>query len=177
MSNPRASASRGLPFRSSHLRQVSTGSSMTGQHGLTNSGLEALRSSANFAGWAKSSNAPVRRLCSLWIHDESFSTEDVLVNLSQFPTDKINIGDLLQIMAIDESNKDTLDVNQFQSPSSNRGKKKDFSRDGEPSGIRGTPHFNELRFDLSKRHVFVVKATSLEQNLKQPGLQVCYFAK
>lgn len=108
-----------------------------------------------------------------------------MVNLSQFPTDNIKVGDLLQIVAIDESDKDTVDGNKLHSASSDRLKKKDSLRDGEisspvsmatSSGIQGMPHSNGLRFDPSKRHVFVVKKTSPEQNLKQPGLQVCCFS-
>ena len=107
-----------------------------------------------------------------------------MVNFNQFTADNINVGDLLQIMAIDESDKDTIDGNKKQSPSSDRVKKKDSLRDGEASSpvsmatsssIQAVPHFNELRLDPSKRHVFVVKKTSSEQNLKQPGLQVCSF--
>ena len=41
------------------------------------------------------------------------------------------------------------------------------------SGTRGGPHVPEIHLDRNKRHVFVAKATSPEQNLTRPGLQVC----
>lgn len=57
--------------------------------------LEAVVSPTDPSGLLKSSNAPLRRVCIVWTHDEAFSMDDVIVNLNQFPTDSINTGDLL----------------------------------------------------------------------------------
>lgn len=93
MSNPKVP--RPPPFRSSHLRKVSVGSSTAAHQHTANSVIES--SPITFPQSGKSSNPSVRRLCSLWVHDESYAAEDVLVNLSQFPVDNIRVGDLLYV--------------------------------------------------------------------------------
>lgn len=200
MSNPKGS--RPPPFRSSHLRKVSVGSSTAPHQQTPNSAIEAIESPAPHLDVGKSSNASVRRLCSLSIHDESFSADDVVVNLSQFPADNIHGGDLLyvptqgltgwrltmtvavlrQITALRDPDRDVENSrNSMQTASSDRNRKRDTSHDREASapvfiaavaGIQGAPHLDDLHLDRSKRHVFVAKGTSPEQNAKQPGVQV-----
>lgn len=103
MSNPKAP--RPQPFRSSHLRKVSIGSSTAAHQHAANSATEAIGSQPSFSDFGKfpnsnpnpNPNPSVRRVCSLTIHDESFSAEDVVVNLSHFPVDNIHQGDLLYV--------------------------------------------------------------------------------
>lgn len=97
MSNIRASASstRGLPFRGSHLRKVSPGSLLTDQHESISSSMKPTVSPTNPLGPLKPATASLRQVCMLWTHDESFSAEEVIVNLSQFPVGSITAGDLL----------------------------------------------------------------------------------
>lgn len=200
MSNPKAP--RPQPFRSSHLRKVSIGSSTAAHQHAANSATEAIGSQPSFSDFGKFPNPSVRRLCSLLIHDDSFSAEDVVVNLSQFPADNIHEGDLLyvptrrlvmcatndddrcrrQITALKDPNHDVENNrNCMQTGSSNPNRKRDASHDRQASapvsiaaaaGIQGPPHRDELGLDPSRRHVFVVKGTSSEQNAKQLGLQV-----
>ncbi|MCJ1466363.1 vacuolar membrane-associated protein iml1 [Pseudocyphellaria aurata] len=179
MSNPKVP--RPPPFRTSHLRKVSVGRSSTAAHQQTaNSAIEA--TPITFPQLGVSSDPFVRRLCSLWVHDESYAAEDVVVNLSQFPVDNIRVGDLLQIIAIRDRDQDVeKNRSSMQNDGGDRIKKRDTSHDREASApvsiasaaaIPGASHLDELHLDRSKRYEFVVKRTTPEQNAKQPGLQV-----
>lgn len=90
-----ASSTRGLPFRGSYLRKVSPGSLLTDQQESTSSSMQPKVSPANPPGPLKPATPSLRQVCMLWTHDEPFSVEEVLVNLSQFPAGSINAGDLL----------------------------------------------------------------------------------
>lgn len=105
-----------------------------------------------------------------------------MVNLSQFPADNIHVGDLLQIIALRDPDKDG-ENNRSNNPisSTDRNRKRDTSHDRDAAtpvpiaaaaGVQGASHLDELPLDLSKRHVFRVKGTTPEQNAKQPGLQI-----
>lgn len=92
------------------------------------------------------------------------------------------IGVARQIIALNDPDRDVeKNRNRVHTASSDRNNKRDTSHDREPSapvsiaaaaGIQGAPHWDGLPLDRSKRHVFVVKGTSPEQNTKQPALQV-----
>lgn len=173
MSNPRALASsRESPFRSSRFRKVSLGGDTAVPYESLRLEAEDKGSTPGFVGSGKNPSASTRRLCTLWIHDESFSTDDVVLNLNQFPTDSIHVGDLLQITSVSELNKDTVRNSRTPVPSSDQARKRDNSNDRQNYRIQEFPQFNELKSDLSKRHVFIVKGTSPDQNIKQPSLQV-----
>lgn len=87
-----------------------------------------------------------------------------------------------QITALRDPEKDMENSrNSMQTASSDRNRRRDTSHDREASapvsiaaaaGIQGAPHLDDLHLDRTKRHVFVAKGTSPEQNAKQPGLQV-----
>lgn len=90
-----------------------------------------------------------------------------------------------QITALRDRNSDVENSrnsrNCMHTGSSDRNRKRDTSHDRQASapvsiaaaaGIQGAPHLDELGLDPSRRHVFVVKGTSSEQNAKQPSLQV-----
>lgn len=94
MSSIRASAS-GLPFRSSHLHKISPVSLVTDQKEPIGSSMEPTVCPTNPLESLKPATASLRRICMLWTHDESFSSEEVLVNFSQFPTGSIIAGALL----------------------------------------------------------------------------------
>lgn len=97
MSNIRSSASstRGLPFRSSQLRKVNPKILLTSQQEPVGPSMEATVSPINPLGLSKPATVPLRRVCMLWTHDDSFSSEEVLINFSQFPASGIIAGDLL----------------------------------------------------------------------------------
>lgn len=97
MSNIRASVSskRGLPFQSSHLRKFSPKSLPTAQQEHVSPNMGPTVSPINTLGPLKPTTVSLRRVCMLWTHDDSFSSEEVLVNFSQFPGTNIVAGDLL----------------------------------------------------------------------------------
>lgn len=193
MSNirPSASSKRGLPFRSSQLRKVSPKSLLTGQQEPVSPSMEPTVSPINPPGPLKPTTVSLPRVCMLSTHDDSFSSEEVLVNLSQFPHGSIIAGDLLyvlkqapfsslltnlvpvrQISPVHDPDSETQGNSRVSNPSRDRVRKLDLAK-----GMKSpspNPHVSETHLGRNKRHVFVAKATSPEQNLARPGLQVCH---
>ncbi len=93
-----ASSKRGLPFRSSHLRKVSPKTLLTGQQELISPSTEPTVSPINPPGPLKPATVSLPRVCMLWTHDDSFSSEEVLLNFSQFPEGTIIAGDLVYVL-------------------------------------------------------------------------------
>ena len=186
-----ASSKRGLPFRSSHLRKVSPQTLLTGQQELVSPSTEPTVSPINPPGPLKPATVSLPRVCMLWTHDDSFSSDEVLLNFSQFPEGTIIAGDLVyvltqgpffslltnsvpvrQISPVHDPNPENLSNIRISNPSGDRVRKLDLSKGKVP--LSPNPHASETHLGRNKRHVFVAKATSPEQNLARPGLQVCH---
>src|ERR1700722_4834583 len=58
-------------------------------------------------------SAPKPELASLWVHDESFSKDEVLVNPDTFHHVRVAAGDLIQIVAL----RTSLEVRDFEKSS------------------------------------------------------------
>ncbi|KAI9848065.1 MAG: vacuolar membrane-associated protein iml1 [Sclerophora amabilis] len=133
------------------------------------------------------------RRCTLWVHDEFFSKDDVLVNLALFPDGFARIGDLAKLVAFksDTTNRDA----EHPLPAarrSGRTRSQDDDGEGDDQGY-ATPEPPVTRHDSVHptadsdttldegeddyleqhlRYVFVVKDLSNEQRSRQPKLQV-----
>lgn len=154
--------------RASHLRQVSNGSSeYVNSRPLT---------AASEAGTVNHDPVPVKpiieRRCNIWVHDENFSKDEVVLNLDLFPD--VAPGELMAIVALktDSGARDFQD--KAQTPKTNgeaivpilpaeRGPK-------SPVQVNGT----EVNYDvdLGKRYLFVAKDMPKEMKSKHAGLEV-----
>ncbi|KAI9757179.1 MAG: hypothetical protein M4579_003569 [Chaenotheca gracillima] len=153
-------------------------------------------------GWTPSSRGPARRVHShdsfksrslaLWHHDEIFSKEDVLVNLSLFPEGFLKAGDLAELVAIRpdtsrrSSEKVGLNGRRDAGTPSQESDSHDESRTPRERGVQRshreltdlsgdtdtTPDEDELSRGRGIRYVFVVKDLNSDQRTKQPKLQV-----
>src|SRR5580700_8765172 len=47
---------------------------------------------------------PVERRCTVWVHEEQYSKEEVLLNLDLFPANTVKPGDLMAIVALNTDN-------------------------------------------------------------------------
>ena len=90
-----AKLTRPRTSQSSHLRHVSSGSSATKQNDGDNTNESAHQAGPGSSHTERHESAPVRRLFVLSIHDETFSKDDVLLNISNDTS--IPIGCLLRL--------------------------------------------------------------------------------
>ncbi|EED21983.1 Dishevelled, Egl-10, and Pleckstrin domain protein [Talaromyces stipitatus ATCC 10500] len=90
---------RRAPSRGSHLRQVSAAS--LGSNSSIASPPPQGASTANLRIDNSFSGGPWRQICTLWIHDESFSKDEFLFNNSAFGDSGISPGDILEVIGID----------------------------------------------------------------------------
>jgi DEP domain-containing protein 5 len=179
MSNPDLSSPFRGPPRSSHLRQISNISAGTISSLAPNASVQGDCSEPQddiFNGEAIQPKH-VQRICTLWVHEESFSREDVILNFALFPKGSVRAGDLAEIVAL----KSNSEVRDFQDavPKNPRDSN---TFEGSPIGAgaerRRSPS-NTLNLEdttnkslQSKRYVFIAKDMSSEQKLRQPNLQV-----
>ncbi|KAI1615708.1 hypothetical protein EDD36DRAFT_433480 [Exophiala viscosa] len=108
-----------------------------------------------------SSNAqaspPVR--ATLWIHDDNFSTEDILINEDCLEGSGIHEGSLVEILPVREAS----DVRDFQPPDTDTVEPK---RNGLPE------HLQHDVSDTRMRYLSIVKFASPDFKAKQANLQV-----
>lgn len=103
------------------------------------------------------SGASVRLLCSLSIHDENFSKEDVLINLPLFHQGNVKAGTLMQLTALKASSETII----HGVKSHNTLQKRTTAADVPPDHL-----------DINRHHVFGAKAISEEMLFKQPNVQI-----
>ena len=98
------------PMKRSHLRQVSAASLET---------LSSSRSASHHGSSTHDVQSPVeerfitlsstgldRRQCSLWVHDETFSREEILFNQTAFSDTGVKAGDIIEILPVRSSSVD-----------------------------------------------------------------------
>jgi hypothetical protein len=115
----------------------------------------------------------VERRCNLWVHDDAFSKDEVVLNLDLFPN--VQPGQLMAIVAL----KTDSGVRDFQ----DKAQKKDAEasappmrreRSGSNSRSSGQADGSEAKHDveLGKRYLFVAKDMSKEMKGRHTGLEV-----
>lgn len=157
----------------SHLRQVSTGSSSadTIDSEVTAIHPQASRPGSPGPDQDDSHLRPFERLCSLLVHDDTFSREDVLVNLSLLPDGTLGIGDLAEIAAL----RSQVAVRDFQDHYHSARHARRVGRPRrDPRRTSGSQDGVDERFhlDMGKSCCFVVKDLTSAQRSKQPKLEV-----
>ena len=126
------------------------------------------------AAVAHPAEAPIRRLCSLSIHDASSSAEDVLVDTSMFPAGSVCIGDIMKIVAVEgfEQRK----AGAVEDPHIDANRSKLAAEIGGEGGTAPRDSNMSQSYDhllgSEKSNIFVVRNISQEMRSKHPGLQV-----
>lgn len=120
----------------------------------------------------------IERRCVLWVHDEAFSKEEVLLNLKLFQRDDLKVGERMAIVAL---KTDTIGVRDFQN--------KDRSAKKGHNDISASVHLDASLLDVplsreglgkealhnaddEKRYIFAVKDMGSETRSKQPHLEI-----
>lgn len=118
------------------------------------------------------SERPFRQICSLWVHDEAFSADNVLVNKSQ-TADGIKEGEVMQIAPLRKPAKRTSNLNESQKQYGDPVTKSGSSNERASTLSSSTTMSGDHTVDFTRRHVFTMKEINSSQDAKQPGLQVC----
>jgi hypothetical protein len=131
----------------------------------------------------------VGRLCTVWVHDDSFSRDEVILNISAFPVDSLKVGGLAAIVPIksdvnvrdfqeeaQEASSDDAGGSKRRGPGSKAGsglktKRSNLAVQSHSKSDCGA-RWNGQEIDESKRYVFRVQDMSNEQRTKQPTLQI-----
>lgn len=161
-------------MRASHLRHVSTGDSS-----IDNPHAEAERVIGETADAGEgpkgtnetSSSSSVERLCSLRTHDDSYSKDEVLLNLALFPRDTVKPGQLFQVVPQISATVTKDFEHRHELKASHRGgEDAENSHGKEPSTQPSTEASAKGEsalssgdvFDASTRYVFKVKEMASE---------------
>jgi hypothetical protein len=161
---------RGVP-RASHLRQVSNGSS------ISTAGPRPKTPASNPTSSTGPARDPIDRRATVWVHDEHFSKDDVVLNLNLFLPGSVREGEVLAIVPL----KTDSSVRDFQS--GNAAGKKDLDgfsvsmqRERSSSNSRlptnGFTTASKHDVNANKPYLFVVRDMLKEQKIKYPGLEV-----
>ena len=119
----------------------------------------------------------VERICVLWIHDDQFSKEDVVLNMDLFPQGNVKPGDLIAIVAL----KAEVAIRDFQ----DRNMSLRRGAESLSASLQPDPQVEERKspagsisidgqhdIDNEKRYLFAVKDMSKELRARQPTLEI-----
>lgn len=159
------------PQRTSHLRQVSNGSAdiMFNSRPVTASDASTLQHDMT------SSKTRIERRCIIWVHDEGFSKDEVVLNLDLFPD--VSPGELMAIVALktDSGFRDFQDKVQplkkdVEALATSVQRERSNSNPRSPVPANGS----EVKYDVDvgNRYLFIAKDMSKEMKAKQPSLEV-----
>ncbi|OJD16289.1 hypothetical protein AJ78_03540 [Emergomyces pasteurianus Ep9510] len=154
------------PAKGSHLRQVSTTSTRT-----TVSDQDHAYGRSETHAPHQSPTGLSNRPCSLWVHDDNFSREEVLFNISAFSDVGLKLGDLIELSSPRPSHVD-------QHVSSNRldpsGRTLRDAGDSD-TGSNGTAKRvcdHKSHSPVHGRYLFLVKPLSADIKARHPNLQI-----
>lgn len=168
MSTLPPSAPRHNALRASHLRQVSNGSA---DSPLSSRPLTAASGTGATQNESIPTKPTIERRCAIWVHEENFSKNEVVLNLDLFP--EVNGGELMAIVAL----KTDSGVRDFQEKAQNEADNlaASTSRNRSNSNPKSPLQANgEVKhdLDLGKRYLFVAKDMPKELKYKYPTLEV-----
>lgn len=164
MSSIKAPASRRRAHGASHLREVSNDSSNTIEEEQSDTGTIQ-----------HDPRSPMEQQVVLWVHDDGFSKEDVVLNLDLFPD--VRAGDLMAIVAskTEPTTRDFQDKSQSTrkdteniAASMRRDRSSSYPRSPGPNIESDTRHGD----DVGKRYVFIAKDMPKDMKTKQPDLKL-----
>lgn len=172
MSGVSFSSRRRSNLSSSHLREVSNESN---EPLSPNRPLTAASSTGTIRHAPSPTASAVERRCVLWTHDESFTKEDVVINLDLFPN--VKPGELMAIVALktDAGVRDFQDKAQTQKHEfESLGLTLQRERSNSNSKTGSEPEAANLNHDvdLNKRYLFIAKEMPKELKNKHASLEV-----
>ncbi|KAJ5174085.1 Winged helix-turn-helix transcription repressor DNA-binding [Penicillium coprophilum] len=157
------------PMRRSHLRQVSAASlESSSTHSLETSHRDHDHDQAADDRTVRlSSTSWTRHQCALWVHDETFSREEILLNPSAFGETEVQVGDVVEILPVrgpGDASYSTLKPEAALKA----------SREGhvELNSASQADSTSKFKTPLQNRCLFVVKALPPETKARNPQLEI-----
>ena len=157
--------------RTSHLRQVSIGSSET----IHSCAVTIATSDADTLQHDPIAPQPVmERRCNIWVHDESFSKDEVVINLDLFPD--VNSGELMAVVALKTDSgirdfQDKAESSKWNGDSVAPSSQSEHGH-GHPSPIQANGSDVNHDIDSGRRYLFLAKDMSKETKIKHPTLEI-----
>lgn len=144
----------------SHLRHVSNGSASSSNTGTVQHDPVKL---------------PTERKCILWVHEEAFSRQEIIVDLEIFPD--VKPGDLLGVVAlkaesgvVDFQNK--AQTSRADGETLSAGMQRQRSNSNSDTHSTGTGTYARKDSDVGKRYLFTAQEMPKDMKLKQPSLEI-----
>jgi len=155
--------------RASHLRHVSNGSS---------EGISRPHTAASNASTVQNDpvavKLPTEKKCILWVHEEAFSKDDVILDLDLFPD--VKPGELMGVLALkaepgvrdfqDQPQTSRKDGDTLSTPMH---RQRSNSNSESPGTVNGSVRRDS---DIGKRYLFIAQTMSKEMKAKQPTLEI-----
>jgi hypothetical protein len=174
------SAARG-PVRSSHLRQVSIGSTTQRSQPQKSNANKSRDSAQSTDDLTNPPKILERRICSISIHDDTFSSEDVVVNFDAFPQGtlrELDLGSTITHESHTASHDFQDETARPSSPRESAGHK--GSKTKSTAGSRGHRSARQRQDDSelsheaddSKKCLFIIKNATSHQKAKHPKLEI-----
>ncbi|WEW57742.1 vacuolar membrane-associated protein iml1 [Emydomyces testavorans] len=162
----------------SHRRQLNPASAESSSIRASVPSLQDSRTDATTAGSHQSPpRSPVKRTCTLWVHDEAFSREEVLCNLQDLSDLGLKVGSLVEISPAQGEHpasrtRPEFRSKYFQSEASLISSRSTIGSGGNTlrSAYGADPRNRQQR--IPGRLLFVVKPFPPEIGSKHPSLQV-----
>lgn len=158
------------PMKRSHLRQVSAASLETvssirstesPHHG---SSTNDLNSPAEEKFISLSSTGLDRRQCSLWVHDEAFSREEILFNQAAFSDTGVKTGDIIEILPVRSPSGETVH--------SDLGTRSLRDSHVDSSSTLHSDMTSKFKTPLQSRCLFMAKPLPQEIKSRNPKLEI-----
>ncbi|KAE8354633.1 vacuolar membrane-associated protein iml1 [Aspergillus coremiiformis] len=159
------------PMKHSHLRQVSAASleTLSTTHSLAlsqNDGQSDKPSTPDERTIRLSFTGLGRRQCSLWVHDETFSREEILFNQAAFIDMGLNVGDVIEILPA------RYPGDGVHSVKTDLGSRSLRDNHVDSSSTLHSDSMSKFKTPLQSRCLFVVKAMPQEIRTRNPKLEL-----
>ncbi|KAJ5320933.1 Vacuolar membrane-associated protein iml1 [Penicillium atrosanguineum] len=155
------------PMRQSHLRQVSAASLET------LSTIRSLDASHREHGPTPNernvrlSSSLARHQCTLWVHDEMFAREEILLNPTAFGETRVQIGDVVEILAVRAAGDAA-----HSALKPDAGVKTNRDSHVDINGSSQSDSTSKFKTPLQNRCLFVVKPLPLDIKTRHPRLEI-----
>jgi DEP domain-containing protein 5 len=158
--------------RASHLRQVSNSGSDTPYNSRP-------MTATSDTGTVQHDPVPlklsVERKCVLWVHDEGFSKDEVVLNLGLFPD--VKPGELMAIVGLktdisirDFQEKGQGSIHELDALATSMQRERSNSNPRSPGPVNGSDSKHDA--DLGKRYLFIARDMPKEMKTRHPNLEV-----
>ncbi|OJJ30640.1 hypothetical protein ASPWEDRAFT_46257 [Aspergillus wentii DTO 134E9] len=157
------------PMKRSHLREVSAASletlgSLEASRSTASHDNENIQSTLDEPTIRLSLNGLDRRQCSLWVHDETFSREEILFNQAAFSDTGVQAGDVIEILPVSSSGE--------ASNKSDHGPRSMRDSHVDSSSTLHSDAKSKFKTPLQSRCLFVVKPLPQEIRSRIPKLEI-----